>query len=72
MVVADAGSEVIYTFSKEDGRISSGADAALVREGTHTHTHKKKGIMSGEKERLRRGIMVGLFSFRRNVRVGLR
>ena len=71
MVVADAGSEVIYTFSKEDGRISSGADAALVREGTQTHT-KKKGIMSGEKERLRRGIMVGLFSFRRNVRVGLR
>ena len=69
MVVADAGSEVIYTFSKEDGRISSGADAALVREGTHT---QKKGIMSGEKERLRRGIMVGLFSFRRNVRVGLR
>ena len=43
MVVADAGSEVIYTFSKEDGRISSGADAALVREGTHNHTHKKKG-----------------------------
>ena len=41
MVVADAGSEVIYTFSKEDGRISSGADAALVREGTHTHTQKK-------------------------------